>query len=387
LCPIGLQSIGKDNWPKCGGANGSIRFDPEILHAANSGLKNAILILEPVKAKFPDVGYADLFQLASATAVEVCAGELHDMHIMVSLVKVVFSIRVFYSGSQNGHLGWSAAQVMGGPKIPMRYGRKDATGPDMCHPEGNLPAGAAPWPTGGSAEGHLRAVFHRMGLTDKDIVALSGAHSVGRAHAHRSGLCHKPETKYTAPGVCPVGTKTTGGASWTPEWIKFDNSYFTCVKEHSDEDLLVLDTDAVLFTDEKFKYALCCPFLPASRNYQPFHLEAALSLCLHVGQSFAEHCCLAFIKPMCIGATVTRICMIDVLGTLLKCYQLLKLALESLCTGHFQRKKKVLTAAPTCRPYAEEYAADEKAFFDAYAESHAKLSEIGVEWEGEPVSI
>lgn len=66
-----VQSIGKDAWPKCGGANGSIRFDPEILHGANAGLKHALILLEPIKAQFPDVGYADLYQLASATAVEV----------------------------------------------------------------------------------------------------------------------------------------------------------------------------------------------------------------------------------------------------------------------------------------------------------------------------
>lgn len=66
-----MQSIGADKWPSCGGANGSIRFDPEMGHGANAGLSNAVVLLEPIKAKFPDVGYADLFQLASATAVEV----------------------------------------------------------------------------------------------------------------------------------------------------------------------------------------------------------------------------------------------------------------------------------------------------------------------------
>ncbi len=40
------------------------------------------------------------------------------------------------------------------------------------------------------------------------------------------------------------------------------------------------------------------------------------------------------------------------------------------------------------RPYAEKYAADQDAFFADYAESHKKLSELGVEWEeGGPVSI
>jgi L-ascorbate peroxidase len=61
----------------------------------------------------------------------------------------------------------SRVQAMGGPKIPLRLGRKTASGPDMCHAEGNLPAGQAPYPTGDTAAGHLRAVFHRMGLTDK----------------------------------------------------------------------------------------------------------------------------------------------------------------------------------------------------------------------------
>eukprot|EP01025_Chloroclados_australasicus_P010166 TRINITY_DN1400_c1_g1_i1.p1 TRINITY_DN1400_c1_g1~~TRINITY_DN1400_c1_g1_i1.p1 ORF type:complete len:286 (+),score=53.67 TRINITY_DN1400_c1_g1_i1:125-982(+) len=245
------KDIGTDNWPRCGGANGSIRFDPEIRHSANVGLSGALALLEELKAKYPGIGYADFFQLASATAVE----------------------------------------VMGGPKIPMRYGRVDATGPDMCHPEGNLPAANAPFPSGGDAPGHLRAVFHRMGLDDKDIVALSGAHSVGRAHADRSGTAHKPETAYTKADVCPMGTKTTGGASWTKEWIKFGNDYFNDVKNASDPELLILQTDACLFTDEKFK------------------------------------------------------------------------------------------------PYAEKYAADKDAFYKDYAESHAKLSELGVKWDGEPVSV
>jgi catalase (peroxidase I) len=66
-----VQNIGLDKWPKCGGANGSIRFDPEMGHGANTGLTIAVALLEPIKAQFPDIGYADLFQLASATAVEV----------------------------------------------------------------------------------------------------------------------------------------------------------------------------------------------------------------------------------------------------------------------------------------------------------------------------
>lgn len=40
-----------------------------------------------------------------------------------------------------------------------------------------------------------------------------------------------------------------------------------------------------------------------------------------------------------------------------------------------------------CRPYAEAYAKDEGEFFSAYAKSHAKLSELGVKWDGEPTPL
>lgn len=30
-------------------------------------------------------------------------------------------------------------QLAGGPKIPLRFGRKDAENPEGCAPEGNLP--------------------------------------------------------------------------------------------------------------------------------------------------------------------------------------------------------------------------------------------------------
>ncbi|KAE8801166.1 putative L-ascorbate peroxidase 6, chloroplastic [Hordeum vulgare] len=87
-------------WPKCGGANGSLRFEIELKHAANAGLVNALKLIEAIKDKYTGVTYADLFQLASATAVEEA----------------------------------------GGPKIPMIYGRVDVSAPEQCPPEGRLPS-------------------------------------------------------------------------------------------------------------------------------------------------------------------------------------------------------------------------------------------------------
>lgn len=206
----GTYDASAGEWPKAGGATGSIRFSPEKDHGANKGLDWALDALEPVKKKYPQVTYADLFQLASATAVE---------------------------------LG-------GGPKIPMRYGRVDVSSPEDCAPDGNLPAAAAPFPKGcATPQEHLKDVFYRMGFNDQEIVALSGAHTLGRAKLERSGAPGvKAMTKYTKNGP-----GNPGGSSWTREWLKFDNSYFKDVKEASDEDLLILPTDACIFEDEGFK--------------------------------------------------------------------------------------------------------------------------------------
>ena len=51
---------------------------------------------------------------------------------------------------------------------------------------------------------HLRDVFYRQGFDDKDIVALSGAHTVGRCHLSRSGF----------------------DGPWTHTPLKFNNEYF-----------------------------------------------------------------------------------------------------------------------------------------------------------------
>jgi L-ascorbate peroxidase len=89
-------------WPKCGGANGSLRFEIELKHAANAGtaspplivscfaiwdcsyvilivgLVNALKLIQTIKDKYSGATYADLFQLASATAIEVFYSALAD---------------------------------------------------------------------------------------------------------------------------------------------------------------------------------------------------------------------------------------------------------------------------------------------------------------------
>lgn len=172
---------------KTGGANASIRFEPESGHGANNGLIIARDLLQPIKDSYPNISYADLYQLASVAAIE-------------------FS---------------------GGPKVPFRMGRIDAEAV-KCTPDGRLPDAE-------KRMDHLRDVFYRMGLNDKEITVLSGAHTLGRAHKDRSG--------FEGP--------------WTKVPVVFDNSYFVeILKDEPDPDLLRLASDLALL-DEPETRALC----------------------------------------------------------------------------------------------------------------------------------
>ena len=206
-----------------GGADGSIRFDQELSHGANAGLDKAVRYLKPIHNRHPVVSWADLIQLAAATSVEDA----------------------------------------GGPKIDMKYGRVEVKSKEECPDEGNLPDAYPEKQTGAQ---YLRFIFHRMGLSDRDIVALSGAHTLGRAFKERSGTTEcgygpKKGTKFT--GLCPyhpAGARSDsmgmgGGKSWTKDWLIFDNSYFTDYLKNygKDKDLIWFPTDHALVTDQDFK--------------------------------------------------------------------------------------------------------------------------------------
>ncbi|KAG6583471.1 L-ascorbate peroxidase, cytosolic, partial [Cucurbita argyrosperma subsp. sororia] len=157
-----------DKKSRTGGPFGTIRFPNELAHGANNGLDIAVRLLEPIKEQFPILSYADFYQLAGVVAVE----------------------------------------ITGGPEIPFHPGREDKPEPP---PEGRLPDA-----TKGSD--HLRDVFYTMGLSDQDIVALSGGHTLGRAHKERSG--------FEGP--------------WTSNPLIFDNSYFKELLAGEKEGLLQL---------------------------------------------------------------------------------------------------------------------------------------------------
>jgi len=199
-----------DKNTKTGGSFGAtMRFSPEADHGANAGLGVARDLLESVKAKHPGISYADLWTLA----------------------------------------GVEAIKYMGGPDIGFTAGREDGIAKD-CTPDGRLPN--ADMGSKEKTSQHLRDIFYRMGFNDKEIVALSGAHALGRCHTDRSG--------YWGP--------------WTRAPTTFSNEYFRLLieedwqikKTHHGQkwtgpeqfedktgELMMLPSDMALVQDAEFK--------------------------------------------------------------------------------------------------------------------------------------
>uniref|UniRef100_A0A7S3GD87 Cytochrome c peroxidase, mitochondrial n=1 Tax=Palpitomonas bilix TaxID=652834 RepID=A0A7S3GD87_9EUKA len=187
-----------------GSYGGTMRFSPEASDGANAGLDKARNLLEKVRKRHPNVSHGDLWTLAGVVAIE----------------------------------------EMGGPKLKWRAGRKDAEDEKACPPVGRLPA--ADKGSQQSTIDHVREVFNRMGFSDEEMVALIGAHTLGRCHEDRSG--------YKGP--------------WTRAETTFSNLYFqellqqqwsvkkwTGPKQYEDKsgDLMMLPADMALVWDPIFK--------------------------------------------------------------------------------------------------------------------------------------
>lgn len=188
-----------------------LRLVNQVTLCARVGLAAARDALEPIKAKFPAMSYSDLWILAGYTAIE----------------------------------------EMGGPSIPFTSGRVDAVSENACPPEGRLPdsqkgQGSADSEGVQSATAaHVRAIFNRMGFNDREIVALLGAHALGRCHEDASG--------YWGP--------------WTRAPTTFSNDYFVQLLDNewslkdwsgppqfetAEGDIMMLPSDMVLVNDINF---------------------------------------------------------------------------------------------------------------------------------------
>ena len=196
-----------DKMSKTGGSQGgTIRFKEELSHGGNAGLDKMVAKLEPIKERNSAISYADLYTYAGKVAIE----------------------------------------EMGGPKLDFKYGRVDEITPDKVTPDGRLPDADKGDHAGPNTIKGLRDVFYRMGFDDQEIVALSGAHALGR--------CHKEASGYVGP--------------WSSTPLLFNNSYYGLLKGLKWEEnkktkkfqyrdpsgqLMMLPSDIALLEDAEFK--------------------------------------------------------------------------------------------------------------------------------------
>ena len=217
-----------------GSDGGTMRFEPEKSDPANAGLGIVRDMLHEVHKKYPDVSQADIFTLAGALSIEFA----------------------------------------GGPHVPHAFGRTDDSDGSRCPAHGRLPDAS-------QGATHLRDVFHRMGMSDRDIVALSGAHTLGRCHFVRSGYDGK----------------------WTRSPLRFDNEYFRNLIHYTWKprewdgqlqytdvetgELMMLPTDVALKTDANFR-----PYAELyARDQEAFFRDfsAAYSRLLALGTTACPH--------------------------------------------------------------------------------------------------
>jgi peroxiredoxin len=188
-----------------GGSNGAgMRYEAEGGDPANAGLQHARVFLESVKEKHSWITYADLWTLAGVVAIE----------------------------------------EMGGPTIPWKGGRTDYVDDSKLPPRGRLPDGA-------KGSDHLRCIFYRMGFNDQEIVALSGAHNLGRCHSHRSGFegawVNNP-TRFSNQYF-----RLMLSVQWKKKTLKNGVVQFVNYDEDSGTELMMLPTDLALTQDPSFR--------------------------------------------------------------------------------------------------------------------------------------
>lgn len=172
-----------DKYTNTGGPNGSLFNAAEEIRFENFGISTIKDVIVNIKNENSTVSLADIIQIG----------------------------------------GYVAISETGGPNMKFRFGRIDVGTAD------NDTDGRLPFP----ASKNLRAIFYNMGFNDKEIVAISGAHTLGGV-------------RFVIPG------STAPLKPFTNNPLVFDNSYFKLLLQTQQPTLARLASDLYLVQDAAF---------------------------------------------------------------------------------------------------------------------------------------
>lgn len=199
---VRLAWHGAGTWDKndnTGGSyGGTYQYNKETNDPSNMGLQNAKKFLQPIYEKYSWISHGDLYTLAGVCAI----------------------------------------QELQGPKVPWRPGRVDLS-EDLTPANGRLPDAS-------QGASYVRNFFERLNLNDQEVVALMGAHALGKTHLKNSG--------FEGPWGAASNTFTNEFfVNLLNENWKLENNEAKNKQYNSPKGYMMLPTDYALIQDPKYK--------------------------------------------------------------------------------------------------------------------------------------
>jgi len=247
---------------KGGVGGGRQRFEPETSWPDNVNLDKARALLAPIKAKYGDgLSWGDLFIVAGSTALreagmplkQICFGRMDDADGSKSelLGPTQLQAETFPCKDEAGNI-LDAQDAQGNLKVD---GSNGECFPNKANVLGSTtigliylnPEGPMGEPDPAKSVGDIKRAFGLMGHTEKNTVALIGAHALGKSHGacdeRKVGAGKPPNEAYAAgelPYQSPCGESVThekvGSGKftvsagfegpWTSRPSTWDNEYF-----------------------------------------------------------------------------------------------------------------------------------------------------------------
>ncbi len=225
-----------------GASSGSQRFAPLNSWPDNGNLDKARRLLWPIKQKYGrSLSWADLMILAGNVAIESMGGPVFGFG--GGRADVFEPEKDIYWGTEEEWLGQTRIDEKSGLALENPLAAIQL-GLIYVNPEG---PGGEPDPVGSARD--IRETFHRMGMNDEDVVALTaGGHTFGKCHGAGDVNLVGAEPEGADVAMQGLGwqsghesgmgdhTITSGiEGAWTANPIKWDMGYFDNLLNHEYE--------------------------------------------------------------------------------------------------------------------------------------------------------